>query len=108
MRLAMLAALVAFPAFGSPCKVAKAGLQEKAKVTCEAARAAALAKVKRSRVKSAELEEEKGRLVYSFDLHVEGDKNVHEVQVDAVTGEVVSVEIEDPAREAAEKEAEGR
>ena len=106
---AALSALIALPALASPkCQEAKPGLQERAKITCEAARKTALDKVKHASVKSAELEEEHGKLVYSFDLTVQGDKNVHEVQIDAVSGEVVSVEIEDPAKEAAEKQAEAK
>ncbi len=105
MRLAILAALIALPALASPCKEARAGLRQRAKVTCAAARATALGAVKRARVQSAELEEEQGKLVYSFDLKVRGDPNVHEVKVDALTGEVVAIEVETPAQQEAERRA---
>jgi uncharacterized membrane protein YkoI len=65
-----------------------------------------LARVPNSEVKSAELEEEGGKLVYSFDLAVRGRTGVDEVQVDAVSGEIVSVHHENAKTEAAEKKAE--
>ncbi|MFY0579953.1 PepSY domain-containing protein [Cystobacter fuscus] len=58
------------------------------------------------RVRSAELEEEEGRLVYSFDIAVKGKPGIEEVQVDALTGEVASVEHEDETTEAREKQQE--
>jgi uncharacterized membrane protein YkoI len=53
----------------------------------------ALARVPGGRITEAELEED-GRLLYSFDIRVEGRSGVEEVQVDARTGEVVSIEHE--------------
>jgi uncharacterized membrane protein YkoI len=54
------------------------------------------------RVVSAELEEEAGRLVYSFDIARKGQTGVEEVQVDARSGEVVSMKHETAKEEAAE------
>ncbi len=82
------------------------GLSANAKVSCADARKTALARVPNAAVKSAELEVEDGKLVYSFDLAVRGKKGIEEVQVDAVSGQVVSVKHEDPKAEAAEKKAE--
>lgn len=89
----------------SPCK-GKPELQPRAKVTCAEARKTALRKLggKGLRVKSAELEEENGKLVYSFDVQSKGKSGVDEVQVDAITGEVVSVKHESAADEAKEKD----
>jgi uncharacterized membrane protein YkoI len=53
----------------------------------------ALARVPGGRITEAEFEED-GRLLYSFDIRVEGRSGVEEVQVDARTGEVVSIEHE--------------
>jgi uncharacterized membrane protein YkoI len=80
-------------------------LQARAKIDCAAARKTALARLggKGLRVKSAELEEEGGKLVYSFDVARKGASGVDEVQVDAVTGAVASVKHETPAEEAKEK-----
>ncbi len=80
-------------------------LKAKAKIDCAAARKTALAKLggKGLRVKSAELEEEGGKLVYSFDIARKGTPGVDEVQVDANSGEEASVKHESPADEAKEK-----
>ena len=77
-------------------------LAARAKITGEAARTTALARVPGGTVQAGELEEEGGRLIYSFDIAVEGQSGIQEVQVDAVSGEVVSEAHETPADEAAE------
>ena len=76
------------------------------RITKEEATKAALAKVPNGTVKEAELEKEKGRLVWSFDIASPGSNDITEVQVDANTGNVVSVEKESPKAEAAEKKKE--
>jgi len=53
------------------------------------------------KIKSQELEKEKGRWIYSFDI--ERDKQVHEVKVDANTGEVIEDSVESAADEANER-----
>ncbi len=73
----------------------------KAKITMDAARSIALAKAP-GKVEGEELEKEKGKLVYSFDIR--NDKGtISEVWVDAKTGKVVKVEEENAAAEAKEK-----
>ena len=52
-----------------------------------------------------ELEEEHGKLVWSFDIKDPKSPNVIEVNVDAKTGRIVSKKIETPADEAKEKKA---
>jgi hypothetical protein len=54
-------------------------------------------------VVSSELEVERGCLVWSFDLSVPGISGIHEVQVDAGDGKVLSSEREDARQEAAER-----
>ena len=69
----------------------------------EQARATAVAKAP-GEVKSAELEREHGKLVYSFDIKT--TSGIREIQVDANTGAIVSDEIEsasDEAKEAAQE-----
>ena len=78
------------------------GLLRRAKITPEAATRTALARVPNGRVQSAEIEEEHGRLVYSYDLKVPGKSGVDEVLIDAATGSVVSQTHESPAQERAE------
>ena len=81
-------------------------LMAQAKVSQEQARATALAKVPNGVVKSADLEMEKGRLVWSFDISQASTKDVTEVWVDAKTGKIVSLKKETPAQEATEAKAE--
>jgi uncharacterized membrane protein YkoI len=65
-----------------------------AKITEDSARALALAKVPHATIKEVELEQEHGALVWSFDLVVAGKPGIEEVNVDALTGKIVSVEHE--------------
>src|SRR5271157_2708889 len=82
-----------------------AALKSQAKISIEDARAAALKKVP-GVIKEEELEKEHGKLVYSFDIQVTGQKDITEVQVSAIDGSIVSVEKEDAASEAKEKKQE--
>ena len=70
------------------------------KITMAQARKTALAK-QAGKIKSAELETENNRLVYSFDIATK--EGIHEVQVDANDGTVVEDKIETAADEAKEK-----
>lgn len=85
-----------------------ADLMDRAGVTVEAAKAAALARVPGAVVQAGELEEEDGALIYSFDLKVAGRDGIEEVHVDALTGEVVAQEHEGAAEEAAEADEGGQ
>lgn len=76
-----------------------ATLAAKAKVTEAAAAATALAKVPGGKIASVELEQEDGKLIYSYDIKVSGKSGTEEVHVDAITGAVVGVEHEDAAAE---------
>jgi hypothetical protein len=87
-------------------KSPKKSLKSEVKISMTQARATALAKVPGGRVKSSELEREKGKLVYSFDIRPASGTGIEEVQVDAITGDVVSVEHETPVGEAKERREE--
>jgi uncharacterized membrane protein YkoI len=76
------------------------------KITMAQARATALKKVPGT-VKSEELETEKGKLIYSFDIAT-SKTDVTEVNVDAMNGKIVAVEHENAAKEAAEKKLEAK
>jgi len=76
-------------------------LSDSAKVDSATARRTALAKVPHGKIVSEELEQENGRLVYSFDIKGSAP-GIEEVQVDAHDGSVVSIEHESPAQEAKE------
>lgn len=72
------------------------GLQKLATITPAQALPIAMAKVPDGVLESAEIEQEAGKLVYSFDIKVPGKSGVEEVVVDAKTGNVVAVEHETP------------
>ena len=99
--------LLAAPLFAQNVKVKeeKPGLFKQAKITPDVATATALAKVPGGKIDAAELENEKGKLIYSFDIKVQGKRGIEEVAVDAITGVVLSVEHETPADEAKEARA---
>lgn len=99
-----LVGVLAMPAMAQ--KSSQSQLEKQAKVSKEEATKTALAKVPNGTVKESELETEKGKLVWSFDIASPGKKEITEVQVDAKTGEVVSVEKESAAAEAAEQKKE--
>ena len=83
----------------------QAKLMAQAKVSKDDAGKTALAKVPNGTIKEGELEKEKGKLIWSFDITTPDTKDITEVNVDAITGDVVSVEKESAANEA--KEAAG-
>jgi hypothetical protein len=81
----------------------EAELSSQAKVSRADAERTALMKVPGGSVKEGELEREHGTLIWSFDIASAGSSGVTEVQVDAITGAVVSVEHESASAEAKEK-----
>jgi uncharacterized membrane protein YkoI len=83
-------------------------LKAEAKVTEKAARATALAQVPGGSVQKHELERENGKLLYSFDIATKGKTGIDEVQVDAITGTVLSNKHETPAMEKAEAKADAK
>lgn len=70
-------------------KETQADLEKEAKVSEADARATALKEVPNGTVKSEELEREKGKLIYSYDITVPGKSGIEEVNVNAVDGSVV-------------------
>jgi uncharacterized membrane protein YkoI len=80
----------------------QATLAASAKVPRADAEATALSKVPGGLIKDGELEKEKGRLIWSFDISIPGSQDIKEVAVDAITGAVVSVDTETPAQQAKE------
>lgn len=84
----------------------QAALQSQAKITKADAQKIALAQAPSGTIKEAELEREKGKLIWSFDIATPGASDITEVNVDAVTGQVVGVDKESAAQEAKEKKKE--
>ncbi|MEI6741346.1 MAG: PepSY domain-containing protein [Gemmatimonadaceae bacterium] len=81
----------------------KPGLLAKAKVSPDSAMTIARNAVPGGTITSAEIEMEKGVLIYSFDLSVAGKKGTEEVHVNALTGKLLSKEHESAADEKKEK-----
>jgi DNA-binding protein YbaB len=99
----VLLVLVSLPAWaGGESKSSQAALSKEAKITMEQAQKTALAK-EAGKIQSKEIEREKGRLIYSFDIKTAD--GIHEVNIDALTGEVVEDTVESAAAEAREKAA---
>jgi len=81
-------------------------LQSQAKISKSAAEKIALSKVPAGTIQSAELEKERGKLIWSFDISKPGTKDITEVQVDARNGGIVSVQVETPAAQIKERKSE--
>lgn len=77
-------------------------LMKEAKVNKEAAEKTALMKVPNGTIKGAELEKEHGKLQWSFDIATPNSKEITEVNVNAMSGDVISVSKESAASEAKE------
>ena len=86
----------------------QAELQKEAKISEETARATALKEVPNGTVKSSELEREKGKLIYSYDITVPGKSGIDEVNVNAIDGSVVGKQHESPKTEKKEAAQEAK
>jgi uncharacterized membrane protein YkoI len=86
----------------------QSALQREAKIAEADARKTALAEVPGGKVQSHELEREKGKLIYSYDIKVVGKPGTEEVNIDAITGAIVAHEHEDAKAEAKEKKTEAK
>ncbi len=74
-----------------------------AKVSQADAQATAMAQAPNGTVRESELEKEHGKLIWSFDIATPGTTDITEVNIDALTGKVASIEkekAEDEAKEA--------
>src|SRR5450631_795771 len=102
--LTMAALLLTTPAYTMTVamKEERPGLLNKAKITAASATATAQARVPKGKIVSAEIEEEGGRLLFSFDVRTKGETGIDEVNVDATTGKIANVQHETPKDEAAE------
>jgi uncharacterized membrane protein YkoI len=86
----------------------QAALRKEAKIAERDARKTALSAVPGGKVQSQELERENGKLIYSYDIKIAGKSGVEEVNVDAMTGEVIAHEHESAKAERNEKKAEAK
>ena len=114
MRLTTLAATMAaallVPAIVSAQETYKRELPDSlakdAKVSEDSAAKVALKRVPKGSIESVELEREKGKLIYSYDIKQPGRSGAEEVNVNAVTGKVVARMHESAAAEKKEAAAE--
>ena len=71
-------------------------LVAQATVTPDSAQAIALRQIPGGSIRSGEILRESGKLTYSFGIKVEGKTGLDRVQVDAMSGSIVSVKHESP------------
>ena len=100
-----LGMVLGFVAVTFAAQPSEAELMKQAKITKAEAEQIALAKVPRGIVTSAEIEKEKGHLVWSFDIARPGTHDITEVLVDAKTGRIISTQTESPRDQAKEAAA---
>ena len=81
-----------------------AKLAAEAKVSRADAEKTALAKVPNGTIKEGELEKEKGKLIWSFDIATPDTKDITEVNVNAIDGSIVGIEHETPKQQEKEKD----
>lgn len=89
-------------------KVTSAKLEAQAKITKAEAQKIALDKVPGGTIKEGDIEKEKGKLLWSFDIATPGTKDITEVQVDAMTGAVLDIAKETVADQEKEKTADAK
>jgi uncharacterized membrane protein YkoI len=99
--LAAATLVVAVPLAAQPIR-GSGKLKAEAKISGDSAKKVALAQVPNGKIQSGEIEHEKGKLIYSFDVKVAGKSGIEEVNVDALTGAVVAKAHESAAAEKAE------
>jgi hypothetical protein len=88
---------------GKEKEVSEAKLEAQANVTKAEAEKIALEKVPGGTIKEGDIEKEKGKLLWSFDITTPSTRDITEVQVDAMTGAVLDVSKETVADQEKEK-----
>lgn len=84
----------------------EAKLKKEAKLSEADARKMAMEKVPNGTIKEGELERENGHLQWSFDVAVPGQSGITEVNIDAISGQILGVARESAADEKAEAKQE--
>ncbi|MEO8333931.1 MAG: PepSY domain-containing protein [bacterium] len=85
-----------------------AALAKQAKITEHAAAESATQRVPKGKIEAVELENEDGKLLYSYDIKTAGKSGIDEVHIDAMTGKVIGVVHETPAMEKKEAAADAK
>ena len=102
----VLSAGASVVAQAEPTEPTEAQLTRQAVIKKTQAQRIALARVPHGTIKSAEIENEHGKLVWSFDIATPGTPDITEVLVNAKNGAIISVSKENPAQQAAEAKGE--
>jgi uncharacterized membrane protein YkoI len=89
-------------------KASEAQLAAQARITKAEAVKIALDKVPAGTIKEAEIEKEKGKLIWSFDIATPGTRDITEVNVDAMTGAVVDISKESVADQEKEQKEDAK
>jgi len=115
MRLRYLSIVAALAVAGSSARAQATykreipdSLVKAAKISEAAAAETAQKRVPNATIARVELERENGKLIYSYDMKTKGKSGVDEVNVDAVTGKIISVAHESPVTEKKEAAAEAK
>lgn len=95
-HLMLLVLVACFPGCTSDKQATR---QAEARISKTQAQTIALARVPNGAVKTSELEKEKGRLIWSFDITTPDSTDITEVNVDAKSGAVIAVTKENPEQE---------
>jgi hypothetical protein len=74
-------------------------LVKKAKISEDVAAATAQKRVPKGKIEGVELENEGGKLIYSYDVKTAGKSGIDEVNIDAMTGKIIKFLHESPAAE---------
>ncbi len=110
--LALIAAAVSTAGAQPPHRHKKvetqAELQKEATMTMADARAMALTTKPNATIQDGEIEREGGKLIYSFDMKVAGNSGIDEVNIDAMSGKLISNQHETPKAERAEAKADAK
>ena len=105
---AVVLAVPAVQAQASYKKDIPGALATKAKITEDAAADMAHKRFPKGTIDAVELENENGRLIWSYDIKTAGKKGIDEVNIDARTGKMVGVGHESPATERKEDAADAK
>jgi len=104
--IGLIAALGATAAFAKEKEDDDSALAAQATVSKADAQKVAQAKVPNGTIKESELENENGKIIWSFDMSTPGTTDTTEVNVDAKTGKLVNVETEKAGQEEKEEASE--
>lgn len=100
-----IASALATASVASAAEQSQATLTQQARITKAHAEQIALSKVQHGRVQSAEIENERGHLVWSFDIATPHTRDITEILVDAKSGKIISKQTETPRDQAKEAAA---